>query len=84
MLVRNGSNENIRRTLHAARMLTILAEEGEAESTDDGCVLLFGVVRDSAYKIRAQAEREREVHRIAGSWDESGKSKPKGAARSST
>ena len=66
-----SGNRNIRKTLWAARMLTVLADKGEAECQDDGCVLLFGVVRDCAYRIRAQAEREREAHKAAGVWDES-------------
>lgn len=54
--------KHIDEALEIARHLTILADEGELASTDDGCRVLYGVVRDCAYKIRAQAEREREAH----------------------
>ncbi|NQU42596.1 hypothetical protein HQ520_04875 [bacterium] len=67
-------NENIRRALELARSLIILADEGEAESRDDGCVVLFGVLRDCAYKIRAEAEREKEMHRWHGVWTTSKRS----------
>ena len=62
-------NKHIRQALEFARKLTVLADEGEAESQDDGCMLLYSVVRDCAYKIRAQAEREKEAHRVQGIWD---------------
>lgn len=56
----------MKKALEYARRLTILADQGEASSQDDGCILLFSVIRDCAYKIRRQAEREREVHRSKG------------------
>jgi len=62
-------NRHIRKALDIARKLTVLADEGEAKSEDDGCVLLYSVIRDCAYKIRAQAEREREAHRALGVWE---------------
>ena len=61
-------NVHIKETLEAARNLTILADEGEASSNDDGCIVLYGVVRDCAYKIRAEAERERDAHKQRGVW----------------
>lgn len=69
-VVRSTSDENIRKALQAARALTILADEGEAESDDDGCMVLFSVVRDCAYRIRAEAQRERNVHESMGKWKE--------------
>jgi hypothetical protein len=53
----------ISEALELARKLTILADEGEAAATcDDGCAVLFGIIRDCAYKIRKRAEHERSVH----------------------
>jgi hypothetical protein len=62
-------NDNIRKALKAATDLVILADEGEAGMEDDGCGVLYGVVRDCAYKIRAEAEREREAHKAKDVWD---------------
>ena len=62
-------NNHIKQALEEVRALTILADEGEADSRDDGCVLLYGVVRDCAYKIKSQAERERKVHEELGIWE---------------
>jgi len=61
-------NEHIKQALEEARNLTILADDGEAKSLDDGCVLLYSVVRDCAYRIRTQAEREKEAHKARGVW----------------
>ena len=49
-----------------ARQLIILADQGELDSDDDGCRVLYGIIRDCAYKIRIQAERERELHKEKG------------------
>jgi hypothetical protein len=61
-------NERIRQALEHARQLTILADEGELCCRDDGCAVLFGVIRDCAYRIRAQAESERDSHKMQGRW----------------
>ena len=63
-------NTHIREAFELARQLIILADEGEADSQDDGCILLYGIIRDCAYKIRAQAEGEREAHRAKDFWQE--------------
>ena len=62
-------NHYIRQALALARELTILADEGEARSADDGCAVLCGVIRDCAYKIRRRAEHERDAHRRLGLWE---------------
>ena len=62
-------NEHIAEVLEMSRQLLVLADMGDLDSEDDGCRVLYGIVRDCAYKIRAQAEREREVHKIRGIWD---------------
>ncbi len=63
-------NQHIRKAMEMAKQLTILADKGDLDSEDDGCHILYGVVRDCAYKIRAQAERECEVHKLNGKWDD--------------
>jgi hypothetical protein len=63
-------NKHIKEALESARRLIILADEGEAGSEDDGCVLLYSVIRDCAYKIRTQAEREKDAHKARGHWKE--------------
>lgn len=65
-------DSNIQRALEMSGKLASLAEEGEAESEDDGCRVLFGVVRDCAYKIRMRAEDERETHRALDEYRSAG------------
>jgi hypothetical protein len=63
----------IAEVLQASDQLLELAAIGQAddvEDADDGCAVLCGVVRDCAYKMRARAELEREIHRSMGTWDE--------------
>ncbi len=62
-------NENILRVLEHVRQLLFLADKGDMQREDDGCGVLYGIVRDSAYKMRAQAEMERENHKRRGGWD---------------
>jgi hypothetical protein len=62
-----GCGTHILRSLELADALRCLADDGERESLDDGCVLLYGVIRDCSYKIRLQAEKELAVHKaLAG------------------
>lgn len=63
-------NRHIVEALELARRLTILSDEGEADAEDDSCVLLYGIIRDCAYKIRLQAQQEREEHIAHGRWDD--------------
>ncbi len=62
-------NCNIQKTLDLAKQLLFLADVGDLQREDAGCGVLFGVVRDCAYKIQAQASREREMHKARGIWD---------------
>jgi len=62
-------NEHIKETLELVRGLIILADEGERDSRDDGCRLLYGVIRDCAYKIKNEAEREKLAHQTNKKWD---------------
>ena len=61
-------NQNILEALELAKKLIILSDEGEAASEDDSCSVLYGIIRDCAYRIRDQAERERVSHVDQGRW----------------
>jgi hypothetical protein len=62
-------NKNISDTLELSRKLMLLADKGDMEREDDGCGVLYGVVRDVAYRIKAEADREMKAHQKAGKWD---------------
>ena len=61
-------NKNIDKSLDIARKLILFADKGEMASKDDGCVLLYSIIRDCAYQIRTKAELEKENHRRSGIW----------------
>ena len=72
-LVCNGKNvkpcdENIKKTLDLVNNMISLADEGNEDLEDDGCGILYGFLRDSAYKIRKIAEAEKETHIKRGWW----------------
>jgi hypothetical protein len=56
------ANQCIEKTLELAEIMLKVAEEGDAARKDVGCGVLYGVLRDSAYRIRKLAEAEREAH----------------------
>jgi hypothetical protein len=47
-----------------------VADEGDIEREDNGCGILYGVLRDSAYKVKKLAEQEKEKHIEKGWWTE--------------
>lgn len=61
-------DENIRQTLALARQMMSLADKGDAEREDVGCGILYGLLRDSAYKLMQMAEAEKRAHMRKGWW----------------
>jgi hypothetical protein len=62
------SDNNIQKTLRLTSAMIDLADKGDEEREDTGCGILYGVVRDSAYKIKKLAEKERQRHIKKGWW----------------
>ncbi len=65
----NECNQNLLKVLEFVRNLLYIADKGDMEREDDGCGVVYGVVRDSAYKIKLLAENEVEKHKRRGKWD---------------
>jgi hypothetical protein len=63
------TNECLKKTLDLAELMLKQADEGDAVRKDVGCGVLYGVLRDSAYRIKKLAEAEREAHRKKGRGD---------------
>lgn len=63
-----ASNENINTTLKLVNSLLALAEKGDLERQDVGCGILYGIIRDAAYKIKKIAEAEKALHQKMGRW----------------
>jgi len=61
-------DQNIKSTLEIAEEMIRLANEGDADREDTGCGILYGILLDSAYKIKKLAEEEREVDIKKGWW----------------
>jgi hypothetical protein len=62
-------NENLQRTLKLTREMLALADEGDRDRTDASCGIIYGVLRDSAYRIRKLVEEECENHKRSGNWE---------------
>ncbi len=61
-------NKAISETIELTKTMLSLSDKGDEVREDDGCGILYGVLRDSAYKIRKLAEAEMESHIIKGNW----------------
>jgi hypothetical protein len=62
-------NENLVKIIRLSREMLALADEGDRDRNDDSCGIIFGILRDSAYRLRKLAEQECDAHRAAGKWD---------------
>ena len=63
-------DESITKTFKLVETMLDLADRGDAVREDDGCGILYGVVRDSAFKIKKLAESERDAHIKKGWWNQ--------------
>ena len=52
-------NKNIRKTLTLVEKMIELANSGDNDRDDVGCGILYGILRDSAYRIKKIAEEEK-------------------------
>lgn len=63
-------DNNIRQTLLLAEEMIRLADKGDVDREDSGCGILYGILRDTGYKIKQIAEEEKIKHIAKGWWDE--------------
>lgn len=63
-------DENIRRILRLTNEMMTLADDGDIHREDTGCGVLFGLLRDYAFKLRQLAEAEKKAHIRKGWWKE--------------
>lgn len=61
-------DRHIQRTIQLTQEMIRLADEGDADREDTGCGVLYGVLRDSAYKLWRLAEEEKKRHQAKGWW----------------
>ncbi len=63
-------DRTIKETIKLVEKMLSLAERGEQVMEDNGCAILYGVLRDSGYKIKKLAEQEKQAHIKKGWWKE--------------
>ena len=59
-----GQDDSITKLISLAGQLISLADAAHAQCRDDGCLSLFGQVKDCGYKFKAEAEREHRLHKV--------------------
>lgn len=62
-------NQNIKSTLDIVEKMIHLADSGDRDREDVGCGILYGILRDCAYRIKKIAENEQKTHMNKGKWD---------------
>ncbi len=63
-------DQNLKQAILLAQSMIELADRGDGDREDTGCGILYGVLRDSGYKIKRLAEDEKLKHMAKGWWDE--------------
>ena len=63
-------DQNIKSLFQLTKEMIALANKGDAEREDTGCGILYGVLLDSAYKLKKLAEEEKSAHVQKGWWKE--------------
>jgi hypothetical protein len=61
-------DKHIIQTIEITEEMIELANRGDENREDTGCGILYGVLRDSAYKLRRLAVKEKEAHIRKGKW----------------
>ena len=61
-------DKSIKETLELTEKMLEIADRGDAVREDNGCGVLYGVLRDSAFKIKKLAKEEKETHVKKGWW----------------
>lgn len=64
-------DQNIKKTLRITDKMIELAIQGDRDREDNGCGILYGILLDSAYKIKKVAQDEKEAH-IKKGWYKEG------------
>ncbi|MEJ2640589.1 MAG: hypothetical protein P8010_13525 [Desulfosarcinaceae bacterium] len=63
-------DRNLKSTLRLVDEMIKLADRGDTDREDTDCGILYGVMRDAAYKLKRLAEIERARHIAKGGWEQ--------------
>ena len=61
-------DKRIEETIGLADKMLKLADQGDVVREDNGCGVLYAVLKDAAFKIKRLAEAEKDVHIKKGWW----------------
>jgi hypothetical protein len=61
-------DDNIQKTLDLVEAMLAIADQGDMEREDPGCGVIYGILRDFAYKIKKLAKQEKASHIKKGQW----------------
>lgn len=61
-------NKNIEKTLKLVEEMLDVANAGDEDRDDVGCGVLYGILRDAAFRIKKIAEAEKQAHMAKGKW----------------
>ena len=61
-------DKHLKQTLLLVDQMIQLADQGDADREDTSCGILYGILRDSAYKLKRLAEEEKKRHQAKGWW----------------
>ena len=57
-------DRNLQETVELAERLISLSFKGDEEREDNGCGILYGVMRDTGFRLKELAQREVRNHRL--------------------
>jgi hypothetical protein len=60
--IMDAPTQRIEQLIYLSSELISFADSANDEAPDEGCMCLFGLVKDCAYRIRGEAQREHLVH----------------------
>ena len=63
-------DHNLKQAILLAERMIHLADKGDEDREDTGCGILYGMLRDSGFKIKQIAEEEKLKHIAKGWWDD--------------
>ena len=61
-------DQNLKAILKLTDVMIELAIKGDFDREDTGCGILYGMLLDSAYKLKNHAEKEKQSHIKKGWW----------------
>ena len=67
-------NLNLVRARRLTHEMLALADEGDRDRLDASCAIVFGILRDTAYRLRKTVDEECLKHQQQGRWDAEGAS----------